>query len=158
MKKLILSTALATLMAVPAMADMKVMVFEDGKAVERTYRDYDTAPAMALERPNMTYEGYTPLTDADYGTLTADTFDDMTVYGLNNESVGEIDELVLNADGKTIQMAVIEVGGFLGIGEREVAVPFERLNILRNADGDMRVYIDSTEERLEALPEFEEVQ
>lgn len=157
MKKLILTTALttglATALAAPAFAQTKVMVYDDAATTERVMRDYDTTPGLALQRPTMEYEGYTPLADTDYETLTADRLDDATVYGLNNESVGEIDELVLNADGKTIQMAVIEVGGFLGIGEREVAVPFDRLNIMRNADGDFRVYIDSTEERLEALPE-----
>ena len=158
MKKLILTTALATVMAFPALADTKVMVFKDGAAQERMVRDYDTAPGMALVRPEMEYEGYTALTEADYGTLTADDLDDATVYGANNESVGEIDELLLAADGKTIDRVVIEVGGFLGIGEREVAVPFDRLNVLRNADGDFRIYIDSTEERLEALPEYEEIE
>ena len=155
MKKLILAAAATTLMAGTAIADTKVLIYEDGQAVERNLRDYDTAPSMALVRPEMTYEGYTPLTDAEYGELTADRLDDATVYGANNEEVGEIDELILAADGKMIDRVVLEVGGFLGIGEREVVVPFDRMNILRGEAGDFRIYVDSTQERLEALPEYE---
>ena len=72
------------------------------------------------------------------------------------DDIGEIGDVVISVDGK-LQAVILDVGGFLGIGEREVAVPFDRLTILRRPDAldDLRIYIDSTEERLEALPEYE---
>jgi len=50
----------------------------------------------------------------------------VNVYNANNESLGEISELLTDQSGK-ITAAVIGVGGFLGMGERNVAIPFEKL-------------------------------
>jgi hypothetical protein len=50
----------------------------------------------------------------------------VNVYNANNESLGEINELLTDSSGKT-QAAVVGVGGFLGMGERNVAIPFEKL-------------------------------
>jgi len=46
-----------------------------------------------------------------------------TVYGTNNERVGDVNDVVMDRDGRA-QALVIGVGGFLGIGEKDVAVPF----------------------------------
>lgn len=50
----------------------------------------------------------------------------VNVYNDNNESLGEINELLTDQQGK-IQAVVIGVGGFLGMGQRDVAIPFEQL-------------------------------
>ena len=49
------------------------------------------------------------------------------VYNESNESVGEVDDIVLPANGTGPVVAVVSVGGFLGIGAKLVAVPYERL-------------------------------
>ena len=47
------------------------------------------------------------------------------------------------------------LAAFLGLGEKPVAVPFEQLQILRDANGDeLRVYIDANEAALKAKPEY----
>ena len=156
MKKLVIATALTTMMAGTAMAETPVVVFDEGVQKNAVVKDYDMAPATALTVPEVEYEGYERFPVAEYNTLTADKLDDANVYGLNGEEIGEIDEIILTADGQ-IDRVVLEVGGFLGIGEREVAVPFDRMTILRRTGvaDDFRIYIDSTQERLEALPEYE---
>jgi len=50
----------------------------------------------------------------------------LNVYNNNNEKIGDINELITDQSGK-IQAAVIGVGGFLGMGEHDVAVPFNEL-------------------------------
>lgn len=50
----------------------------------------------------------------------------VNVYDQNNEKLGDISELLLDSSGK-VQAAVIGVGGFLGVGQRDVAIPFEQL-------------------------------
>jgi hypothetical protein len=50
------------------------------------------------------------------------------VTNMANETVGEINELILDKDGK-VAAVVVGVGGFLGIGEREVALGYKSLNI-----------------------------
>lgn len=105
-----------------------------------------------LPRPIVEREGYLRAEPAE---LTADRLEGARVYGSNDEDVGEINRLVLNDDGK-IEKVVIDVGGFLGIGEHPVAVTFEELEILRSEDGsDFRVYIDATQENLESQPEYQ---
>jgi sporulation protein YlmC with PRC-barrel domain len=51
------------------------------------------------------------------------------VYNENNESVGEVDDIVLPANANAPVVAVVSVGGFLGIGAKLVAVPYERLRM-----------------------------
>jgi sporulation protein YlmC with PRC-barrel domain len=76
-----------------------------------------------------------------------------SVYNNANEKVGDINDLILGADGK-ISHAVIGVGGFLGLGEKLVGVAFGDLNLNREADGSLRVTIDSTKEALQNAPDF----
>jgi sporulation protein YlmC with PRC-barrel domain len=45
------------------------------------------------------------------------------VYGADNKKIGKIDDILMGHDGKA-QAVVIGVGGFLGIGKKDVAVPF----------------------------------
>lgn len=108
-----------------------------------------------LERPAVEREGYANMDAAAIEELTAEDLEGSYVYGANDETVGEIDSIVLTDDGK-VEKVVINVGGFLGLGEKPVAVTFDELQVLRNVDGDeTRIYIDSTQEALEAQPEYE---
>ena len=77
----------------------------------------------------------------------------LSVYNSANERVGDINDLILGPDGK-ISNAVIGVGGFLGLGEKLVAVAFSDLQLNRDADGTMRVTINSSKEALESAPDF----
>lgn len=53
-----------------------------------------------------------------------------------------------------ISHAIIDVGGFLGIGTHRVAVPVDDL-VIYQKDDDIRIYLPWTREQLEALPEFD---
>jgi sporulation protein YlmC with PRC-barrel domain len=107
---------------------------------------------MAMGRPMMQREGYT---EVAMDQLTVEDIDGATVYGANDDNIGEVGELVMAADGKTIDQAVINVGGFLGLGVKHVAIPFSELQILRNGENDTRIYMNATEDSLKALPDFE---
>ena len=54
------------------------------------------------------------------------------VYGSDNAKIGDIDELIFDKDGR-IQAVVVGVGGFLGIGTKDVAFPYSRADIRRRA-------------------------
>jgi hypothetical protein len=66
----------------------------------------------------------------------------------NNEDIGEIENLLISPDGQ-VEAAIIEWGGFLSIGSRTAAVPWNEFRL--NEAGD-RVVIDMTREEMEALP------
>lgn len=104
-----------------------------------------------LTRPALTREGYR---DAEVQEITAEMLEDARVYGSNDEDVGEINRLVLTEDGQ-IKHAVVDVGGFLGLGEHPIAVTMDELQILRAEDGGgIRVHIDSTQTELEKKPAY----
>jgi hypothetical protein len=97
-------------------------------------------------------DGFARITPED---LTTEDLTGAPVFGVNDEEVGEIGQLLVTDNG-TLDRAVIDVGGFLGLGEREVAVSFDELTIMRMDDGDdVRVYIDASQEALEQQPEYE---
>jgi sporulation protein YlmC with PRC-barrel domain len=50
----------------------------------------------------------------------------LDVYGADNQKIGDIDEVLVDKEGK-IQAVVVGVGGFLGIGQKDVAIPFAQL-------------------------------
>jgi putative membrane protein len=76
-----------------------------------------------------------------------------TVVNANGDEVAEIEDIVIDQD--QAQYAILSVGGFLGIGEKNVAVPLDQLQL-----GEDETYLMSadTEEQLEQLPEYEEGQ
>jgi len=56
----------------------------------------------------------------------------LSVYNDNNESLGTINDLLMDKNGNT-KAVVIGVGGFLGVGEHLVAVPFEKIKFVNEA-------------------------
>lgn len=146
-----------------AKADMDTKAAMDTKATDtdadtKATADTTAAPAVndgtMLTRPSVTREGYEDADMAAVSQMTSDELEGTTVYGPKDENVGEIDNLIVGDDGK-VEKVIINVGGFLGLGEKPVAVTFDELQVLKETDGDdYRIYIDSTEENLKALPEY----
>ncbi|MBU4529222.1 MAG: PRC-barrel domain-containing protein [Hoeflea sp.] len=95
------------------------------------------------------------MTEVGTGDYTADDLTGRTVYGANDENIGEVGDVLISADNQ-IEGFVINVGGFLGMGEKEVAVSPENLDIRADADGGLIVFTPFTKEQLEAQPEYSE--
>jgi sporulation protein YlmC with PRC-barrel domain len=74
------------------------------------------------------------------------------VVNSQNEEIGTIDDFVIARDDHQ-PFAVLEVGGFLGLGGHLIAIPFESLEV-EDASGKI-VLAGGTKESLEKLPEFE---
>jgi putative membrane protein len=66
------------------------------------------------------------LTQEQPGQWRATKLTGLTIYNDKNERIGDINEVLVDRDGKA-QAVVIGVGGFLGLGEHDVAVPFDAL-------------------------------
>jgi len=94
------------------------------------------------------------LKDLDVAKFRTEDFVGTTVYGANDENIGEIGDVVM--DGDKIDAVVIDVGGFLGMGEKEVAVGMDNLSWMTDEDGDKYLYTTFTKEQLEAAPAFDE--
>ena len=86
----------------------------------------------------------------NWGTATGGDLVGQTVYGSNGEEIGEIEDIVSRGD-TTGPEALVGVGGFLGIGEREVAIPLSQMSM----EGD-RVTTSMTKESLTAMQPYEQ--
>src|SRR4029453_969247 len=62
-----------------------------------------------------------------------------TVYAPDKAKIGSISDLILSKDGKTVEGFLIGVGGFLGIGEKTVALKIDRLKVTSGPDGTMQL-------------------
>src|SRR3954451_4668243 len=69
------------------------------------------------------------LTQEKPGQWRASKLRGLDVYNSNNEKIGDIREVLLDQSGKA-EAVVIGVGGFLGIGERDVALPFSEIKFV----------------------------
>lgn len=108
---------------------------------------------VVLVAPTVEVEGYEPYDYAADTTLEV-TLDDADVYSsITGEDIGEVDDVHMGAGGGTY--VELEIGGFLDIGDKDIAVPIDQVSIYRSGD-EYRVYIEATEEQLEALPEYED--
>jgi sporulation protein YlmC with PRC-barrel domain len=101
-----------------------------------------------------------PAAGGDYLTaqspeqISANTYIGQAVYNSADESIGKISDLIMEKDGG-ITAAVVGVGGFLGIGEKWVAVPFEKISITQAPESDdVKLTTTETSESLQAAPEF----
>ena len=57
--------------------------------------------------------------------------------------------------GGSIEAVVVDVGGFLGVGEKPVALQFDALNIQKDVDGDMRLMVNATQDQLKNAPSYD---
>ncbi|MCT7663095.1 PRC-barrel domain-containing protein [Shinella kummerowiae] len=118
----------------------------------------DTAETPAMTPSEDTAQA--PAAGGDYLTaqsdeqISANTYIGQSVYNSADESIGKISDLIMEKDGG-ITAAVVGVGGFLGIGEKWVAVPFEKVSITQTPDSDdVKLTTTETAESLQAAPEF----
>jgi sporulation protein YlmC with PRC-barrel domain len=105
-----------------------------------------TAPAASTE---VVFLSFAP------EQLRATSMLGQAIYGPDDESIGEVADIVLEEDGKT-RAALIDVGGFLGVGEKTVAIPFAEIQASAGEEGmGERLVVTLTRDELEQLPAIE---
>lgn len=115
-----------------------------------------TSTQAKSDQPAKPVKGQIVLQDKD--SILASTLIGSTVYSPANETVGDINDLIVGLDGK-VQGVVIGVGGFLGLGEKDVAVKMDQITVQpEDANkSNVRLILASTKADLEAAPEFKSV-
>lgn len=73
-----------------------------------------------------------------------------SAYGAKGESIGSINDLLINSKGQ-VEAAIVDVGGFLGMGQHTVAVKWDQMKI---TPSDSRVTVSMTKDQLKAAPEY----
>lgn len=111
------------------------------------------AVSPVLDQENMTgenHEGKRPNTPVKFLTATSIIGDE--VFNNLNENLGKIKDIMVDIHAGKIEYAVIEFGGFLGMGEKYFAVPFGALSIDTKRHGFI---LGQKREVLEKAPGFD---
>jgi sporulation protein YlmC with PRC-barrel domain len=89
-----------------------------------------------------------PLSGTQAGTILG-----RDVFDSKGDNVGQLVDVVVDGDGKPLA-GVIDVGGFLGVGTRRVAIAWHLLRFVHDSDGT-HIVMDLTFDSAAAAPEFE---
>jgi hypothetical protein len=111
------------------------------------------APAAESATPKAPVPGQIVVQEANTLLAKQDLIG-QTVYAPDKAKIGSISDLILSKDGKSVEGFVIGVGGFLGIGEKTVALKMDRLKMTAGANGEMELAMDMTKDELRNTPTF----
>ncbi|MCC0029336.1 MAG: PRC-barrel domain-containing protein [Brucellaceae bacterium] len=129
--------------------DMAESTTEDATSQEVAKAD---EPVTDNERTASVRDG---MVAVESGTISAENLLGARVYGTDNEDLGEVGDVLVTAEGD-LDAYVIDVGGFLGLGEKPVALDGRDIEIMRDQSGFLYVYTDFTEEQLKNQPAYSE--
>ncbi len=76
------------------------------------------------------------------------------VYTKDDQAIGDINDLIVSANNSTPDGVIIGIGGFLGMGEKDVVVDVSRLSFVPTDNGGAKIVIDTTKNELETLPNY----
>ena len=85
--------------------------------------------------------------------MSASDYIGKAVYDQGGNNIGEVNDLIVSDNGQ-IQAVILGVGGFLGIGEKDVAVSVRSIQMAQDGDAQ-RLVIETTKEALEAAPTYD---
>ncbi|TPM90695.1 PRC-barrel domain containing protein [Mesorhizobium sp. B2-1-3A] len=136
--------------------DLQAQPNFDTKAYDPTTAS-NTAPASTTVVPDSTTTAAvdkTAMTAVPIDKVRVEDLVGTTVYGANDAKVGKIGDVVLTGD-KKVDAVLIDVGGFLGMGTKEVAVGMDNLKFMTDKSGNRYLYTNFTKEQFNAQPAYD---
>lgn len=110
-----------------------------------------TAPASPVA-PAVTTAATPTVTSPTIGAIRGSSLINMDVKNSADEKIGDINDVIVGADGK-VEQVIISVGGFLGVGTRKVAVAWNEVKVDTNADV---AWVNLSKQQLQIAPEFKD--
>jgi sporulation protein YlmC with PRC-barrel domain len=123
--------------------DGKTMKSMDGAAAPATTTDSTMSTAVIV--PNESLNGATLITGSD--------FTGKRVYSKAGDDIGEVNDVLLSKDGK-VSAVILGVGGFLGIGEKDVLISMRSIDMQRDGS-NVKLVVDATKEILTSAPTYD---
>jgi hypothetical protein len=77
------------------------------------------------------------------------------VRSIAGEDMGRVVNVVVDQSGQ-VRAAIIDFGGFLGVGNRKIAVDWNALHFATTATKDDQITLDLTRDQVKAAPEYKE--
>ncbi|WP_027132532.1 PRC-barrel domain-containing protein [Geminicoccus roseus] len=100
-----------------------------------------TTPALVEADDATTVEAF---------NLTVDQVEDLDLIGADGERIGEVDDVLMTPEGEITAVSA-DVGGFLGLGEKDVMIEIDQLT-----PGENGLVTNLTKEQLEQLPDWDD--
>jgi hypothetical protein len=140
MKKVLVGIA-ALVVAVPLMADAQTSTRPADKPASDVSKQRDTRDTR-------------PAWKNDAGLHDSGDIIGTRIKNAEGKDIGEIDRLLIDPQGGKISHVVVGLGGFLGVGEKKVVVPWSELKMGAAQDGK-KALITMDQAKLESAPRYE---
>jgi sporulation protein YlmC with PRC-barrel domain len=127
-----------------------VLALTGGVAFAQMQSPSQTAP---MQGPSVGAPAAAPSPNMQTARLLISDLYKANVYDNSENKIGDVRDLVISRDGD-ITTAVVGVGGFLGAGQKDIAVPFKELKITSRGDKDWLV-LNRTKDQLKSMPPYE---
>lgn len=134
MKRILATSAMALALAIPGLVMAQ-----------------DKAPVNDATRPAAS-KTMTPIPGTGTAEVKGNKLIGADVKNNANEKIGDVNEVLVTTDGK-VNAVIVSVGGFLGLGDRKVVMPWEQLRF-SSEGSDLVVMTNATKESLKTLPEY----
>ena len=131
-----------------ALSSAPLRVWADSESAQTT------APTSEIPRESPSAGSSVPASTAILDPLTVQAVLGREVRSVADENMGRIVDIIVDRSGQ-VRAAVIDFGGFLGVGSRKIAVDW---SILRFGSGEKsdRVMVDLTRAQVKAAPEYKD--
>lgn len=89
------------------------------------------------------------------GEISVDDLKAADVFDATDERISGVRDVLVSQDGE-VTTIIVDVGGFLGIGAKSVAIGYDKVDVFHGEDpSDLRIHLPMTREQLEDMPEYE---
>lgn len=132
-------------------ATLAGLAFGTAQAAETTS---NAAPKTSPAATGMITASTTPIAKIHPGDHLTSKIVGAKVYAETGEKIGDVNDLMVDASGR-ITGVVVGVGGFLGVGEKSVALPYADVSLATDDQGKPRLTVDVSKEALQKAPAFE---
>jgi sporulation protein YlmC with PRC-barrel domain len=151
LKHLLATTASVVMLSAPSFAQQQEQPPIQQPAEETAAADEE---ATVAAQPAPSADAF--IVAQEVGQVRVDRVVGKSIVNPQDEEVGRINDLVFDEEGRLVA-AVIGVGGFLGIGQRNVAVNWNEIEWTALDDGEVELTIPFNREQLEEAPEFKDL-
>jgi hypothetical protein len=140
----------------PATTDQSATTTTTEQPATTTTDQTQTTTTTAETQPTTTDQSTTQTTEqalaAPEGFLASNVIG-ATVYSQDDQSIGDINDIILSPEGQPSQV-IVGVGGFLGLGEKDVVLDMSKLKMAATEDGNLKIVVQTTPEELKNMPAF----
>ena len=140
----------------PATTDQSATTTTTEQPATTTTDQTQTTTTTAETQPTTTDQSTTQTTEqalaAPEGFLASNVIG-ATVYSQDDQSIGDINDIILSPEGQPSQV-IVGVGGFLGMGEKDVVLDMSKLKMAATDNGNLKIIVQTTPEELKNMPAF----